>query len=1151
MNKLKDYELERYNELKEIINNHEFYKVGKYVDYNIIKNTDLKDKLLNIINNLEIKKYDYTEILSEICQNVLSKEELNNIMNKMLYLEIEIGNIYEDSLQDKDMISYIYNKFKDPNYYPILLPDKLLEDNKFIEYCIKHKNYSIYRYIELEDKYHDIVMKDIKNGYGFICPYELPKDISIELIKNGYINSFDYYEAGLNDNIIFNYLKDIIDKDKRIIKSDYTMLKEELSTKIFDYAIETKKYKYLELLKNNLRFSKEFNNRKKEILSKLVKEDKEIEKYIYRISDINDEKLGIKCALNNSNYFIPNDILNRNKEYICQLLKQIDLRNLNNPIIIDAELIELIVKLDNKELYDYIYKYNINNYFVINNYINQLNNGENKLVNYFNKNYYEASKNIIAAHLDININNLDKFVSLFGYISIRYLNSYNIINTLKLDEENFNKYIDLFNIEKLNIEDVKNIYDSILQSRFKNEYKPDIERFAKIKLTFNDKSGYANKELYELASNTKLDKLKHDLKKINKLNNTLNNINNTKDLYEYLIKLYNEIKNGINVDKNIEIIYLINRQNIKNKREEFREKHKFDEEIKLDFKYEEKSLKDALVMEIYGEYISKNDVINALLEQNINYEIIPGVDNYILFDAVMSFLKKDFDYLDNYILKKYTNINYTNLKSNIKRVKEILGNYSELKEKSKFIDLEQLDQKYNINKIYFPKYKEEKVVELLSEINPYELRDTVFNNKDIFNSLKNLINKYKFIYWQDTFKKALSNSKFEYEYYMISALISRYNEIYQEIINNEDEHQNLMTILNLSDVLSSSSDRYSLLLGLDNARLIKLNPKPNNSPIMKNREERLEIAAQDYYKIITRKEITVPPISKVINIDDRQIEINLGNFSNPMNLTYGEKTGACMRINGVAHSLYEFCIKNPNGFHIRLTNPKNNNLISRVSGYRNGNSIFLNQLKETIDTEYTNDDLIKTMKVIADILIESTKNSASPIENIFISNDYAMSNSNYALQNIEGNIQEGFNTFYFDYFNNAICLKTTSTNNNHKPINTDKSNIETYKVLRDKIIKTNKTKEIYDYINQYKMKKDMIDKKDPNAYIKTTLINLKEVGKIIYLIKGEDFIAYIDNELNIIYDTYNKEESKKELENAILKLNKKKEEIINSKRIRR
>ena len=42
----------------------------------------------------------------------------------------------------------------------------------------------------------------------------------------------------------------------------------------------------------------------------------------------------------------------------------------------------------------------------------------------------------------------------------------------------------------------------------------------------------------------------------------------------------------------------------------------------------------------------------------------------------------------------------------------------------------------------------------------------------------------------------------------------------------------------------------------------------------------------------------------------KKINIVVGNFSNIINLTYGERTGACMRIGGAGKSLFNFCLTN-------------------------------------------------------------------------------------------------------------------------------------------------------------------------------------------------------------------------------------------------
>ena len=69
-----------------------------------------------------------------------------------------------------------------------------------------------------------------------------------------------------------------------------------------------------------------------------------------------------------------------------------------------------------------------------------------------------------------------------------------------------------------------------------------------------------------------------------------------------------------------------------------------------------------------------------------------------------------------------------------------------------------------------------------------------------------------------------------------------------------------------------------------------------------------------------RKNISVPPVDEDLELSNgKRMNVVIGNVSDPINLTYGERTGACMRIGGHADSLFDFCLKDDNCFHIRFS----------------------------------------------------------------------------------------------------------------------------------------------------------------------------------------------------------------------------------------
>ena len=78
---------------------------------------------------------------------------------------------------------------------------------------------------------------------------------------------------------------------------------------------------------------------------------------------------------------------------------------------------------------------------------------------------------------------------------------------------------------------------------------------------------------------------------------------------------------------------------------------------------------------------------------------------------------------------------------------------------------------------------------------------------------------------------------------------------------------------------------------------------------------------------------------------------------------------------------------------------------------------------------------------------------------------------------------------------------------------------------------------------------EFINKKDYSSYMRTQLLKPSDVDNIILLVSGEDFICYLDNDLNIVYDYIERNDNrvKVEIEDAVRILNEKKGEISNER----
>ncbi len=1165
-----EYEIERYNKISQELEKGILDNLIEEIDYPIIRKTDLKDRIINKIKNNELdNKYDFNSIIGflEIILNENEIIENSSLIETILIKYIDEGNFNLELINyvnnKEQYYNYFLEKIKDPQYIIKDISEELLDNESFIDYCLQNKNLSIFNFIIMDEKYIDRVRELIEEGYGYNCNDvsflgNYHDELIISLLENGYINHFERYITGdvkeieygnldksIREELIVDTIKKLIDKNMNIsIGSNIRKIGNYYYNspviiprykEIFEYILDNKKYDYLYIFQEQ-NLSSVITQELYEKVKNTLKENPYLYEVIYSKTLPHYDQELTDYLLDHNNLSVINKIYNYNqfinhKDKLKQKLKEGQILNL------DTNVVDMIFKTNDNELLELVLNNHDENLFNIMNYINH---NENLISNY-NKEFYNIVRERISKIYNLNIEHLDKFVEKFGYEFLYYIENNNMKKAINSSDIVFEKYLNLFDIPKLTLSDARNIHDSILQARFKTKYNDDINRFPRIKTALTTEGlPIPLNDLNILSKNINISKLK----KLNILTEEQLSSLETSPL-EFILKISKEIKDKKNQKDNLTILYSINKIYIKDLREKFREENSdtYKYELKLSSILDPVSLKKYQVNEIIKilcnnnskptkgftnlpQPVNNSEIIKKSFElfKNLKYNISNEVDNETLLKDFINFMS-DPQKGDKRV------------KHHIKKIKEIIGNSKDLTSLV-YVNRNEIKKVYQL-----PIYDSKSIFEIISEVNIDELSQTVFTDDLLYNELKQNLNKYKFTYWEEIFKKALDNSNMEFEIYDIATLITKFKEINEYMRQKEPEDRTLPLMLNYANILSSSSSRYRLIFGEEDNKLLKLNPKPNDAPIKNYRDERLEIGVKNLLTLYERKSITVKPINKAISIGEKQIEVNLGNFTNPINLTYGERTGACMRINGAGESLYNFCQNNPNAFHIRLTNPETGEFISRVSGFRNGNSIFLNELRNSVSKDYNNEDVVKAIRQVANILIEESKDSKRKIDNVFITSDYAMSTHSDEVITISGNIKEGLPNFYFDLNGRGICLATTANDTDYVPINTSKEGIEEYQTLRDEVKIYTDSKEIYEKLNKYKLLKEMIEQNNSNSYEQTELLPLEEADKVIELVAGEDFIAYIDTDLNIHTDYIERNDPRchQELEASIKELNKKKE----------
>ena len=108
-----------------------------------------------------------------------------------------------------------------------------------------------------------------------------------------------------------------------------------------------------------------------------------------------------------------------------------------------------------------------------------------------------------------------------------------------------------------------------------------------------------------------------------------------------------------------------------------------------------------------------------------------------------------------------------------------------------------------------------------------------------------------------------------------------------------------------------------------------------------------------YNNSIIESSISVSAIGKNIRVMYNNVSgISQGNGI----LVTGEKLGSCLRAGGSLDDLFRYTLLSPNGFNIVI---KDTELISRIAGVCLGNTIFLNELREDVNSKYDNEYLFK------------------------------------------------------------------------------------------------------------------------------------------------------------------------------------------------
>ncbi len=995
-------------------------------------------------------------LTSDMIDNILTYEEKNKIFNSSEYIfqkfvEKCIKNniiVFKDEQAEKyfyDNVNRFYKIYIEDTLKYVKLPEELL-------YClILDENMyhltsllSIINQIKIIDKHWSILSDDLKVSILSNLP---------DQYKKKYIEKYNDPEYSLvSKNLVFSLSNDeekmkyynLVDKSKRsslistlnnsetkkkyltpfthnkgeIISSldndDYKIFYLLKYIFILSYAEKESIIRSFEDSNNIIKYYHMINSsyyKMKLLLSNSI--DDNTRNKLFELSDkktcclvydsIKDEKIRRKFlnSINNPHYLynvlitIASSDLYEDKIYILKKL---------NSIVKIKDIMTTYVKtlIDRDFQLEYLlYTEDVNYMFVAISHQESLPKYEEKYIPIFYT---------LAKHFGINIDHLIHLSKLTSCSILKFLNHTNVRDAINLDDESFNKYIKLFSKENYTMNsDVQNtILNAIIQRQFK------LLNNDKIHIFTNTLNAFSNKNYKEAYNSLNLICSEVDLLKYNITYYDL--IKGLKEEDRYTISLFNKIVS--------EYLTIIRNQYLKRYLKQYNSK-------------------------VSKETYDSKDIVSYLLDYFEIDDIVDYFENDI-YEEDFNNLFYSKDVLKEALkFKKYPN-NFLVLSS---ETKEVLNNLNKVDMYSLF--------KYNYSfsnvklKYEIPVIKPDDLLDIMCKVNTLALKDNILSNNILYTTLYNYLNKYKLLGSAFNFHNIISSISLDFNQMTVAGFINNFKSIYDEIERSKKSNPtatfSFIKILELSNVCESYTDIYSYIFGSDNYYFLKRNPEPYSSAIVI--EERLKRAVKLLSKLRKREYITVPPIDENIYLPNgKEINILLGNTNELINFTYGERTGACMRIGGAGESLFEFCLLNENGFHISFNDPSTGKLISRVSGFRNGNTVFLNQLRFSLSQDFDTEDLIKVCMHVSKRIIELSKNSCYPINNVVISGGYAFNDyiKNEQRLNVS-NIKKTLGNFYSDVGSKAIVTATSNEDNTLVPIELGSSKVERYRVLRNKV----------------------------------------------------------------------------------------------------
>ncbi|MGN1269208.1 MAG: hypothetical protein ACI4U0_06960 [Candidatus Aphodocola sp.] len=224
--------------------------------------------------------------------------------------------------------------------------------------------------------------------------------------------------------------------------------------------------------------------------------------------------------------------------------------------------------------------------------------------------------------------------------------------------------------------------------------------------------------------------------------------------------------------------------------------------------------------------------------------------------------------------------------------------------------------------------------------------------------------------------------------------VSRLSKIFKYDINKYED------VLALCELSECADDKTIAILGKD--VIFKLCRYQDYTD--EDTEEIVRMAKELVCKMTKRNKSTVPYVSGRTN----NYMYSMYNPQDETILLAGINTDACFRIDGSDNDFLHYCALDKNGFVIKITD-NFGNFIARASGFRNGNGVYINQLRTIYDEggigyegsyEKEKNEIIETFYKACNDIVQTSQQNKNEQDKI----DFVFATQSYALSRTESNV---------------------------------------------------------------------------------------------------------------------------------------------------